>query len=188
MSAPRAIVIGASAGGVLALRELLPRLPAGLDATVLVVLHLPPDRPSLLSGIFRRACRVPVVEAEDKAPLAPGTIVFAPPDYHLLVDRGPAIALSVDEPVAFSRPAIDVLFETAAEIYGSATTGLILTGASHDGAAGLAAVARAGGRVLVQSPDEAESRAMPLAALAAVPQAEVLTIAALAALFDAGVR
>ena len=142
MSAPRAIVIGASAGGVLALRELLPRLPAGLDATVLVVLHLPPDRPSLLSGIFRRACRVPVVEAEDKAPLAPGTIVFAPPDYHLLVDRGPAIALSVDEPVAFSRPAIDVLFETAAEIYGSATTGLILTGASHDGAAGLAAGAR----------------------------------------------
>ena len=105
MAAPRAIVIGASAGGVAVLRDLLPRLPATLDAAVLVVLHLPPDRPSLLPEIFRRVCALPVVEAEDKAPAEPGTIVFAPPDYHLMVDAGPSLALSVDEPVQWSRRA-----------------------------------------------------------------------------------
>ena len=186
MSAPRAIVIGASAGGVTVLRDLLPRLPATLDATVLVVMHVPPDRPSLLGEIFRRLCAVRVVEAEDKAPAEPGTIVFAPPDYHLMVDAGPSLALSVDEPVQWSRPAIDVLFETAADVYGPALTGIVLTGASHDGAAGLAAVAKAGGRTIVQQPRGAESPTMPTAALAAVPNAEVMDVPALAALFATG--
>ena len=186
MAAPRAIVIGASAGGVAVLRDLLPRLPATLDAAVLVVLHLPPDRPSLLPEIFRRVCALPVVEAEDKAPVLPGTIVFAPPDYHLMVDAGPALALSVDEPVQWSRPAIDVLFETAADVYGAALVGIVLTGASHDGAAGLAAVAKAGGRTLVQNPATAESPTMPSAALSAVPGAETLDLTALAELFATG--
>jgi len=183
--ATRAVVVGASAGGVQALRELLPRLPADFPAAVLVVLHVPPDRPSLLADIFRLLCRLPVREAEDKAPIEAGTIMFAPPDYHLMVEEGPAVALSVDPPVSWSRPAIDVLFETAAAAYGPALTAIVLTGASHDGAAGLAAVARAGGRAVVQDPAEAEMTVMPRAALDAVPEAEVRDLAGIAALLAA---
>lgn len=184
MSAPRAIVIGASAGGVQALRELLPRVYPGFPAPVLVVLHVPPDRPSLLTHIFGQLCRVPVREAEDKAPLEPGTIVFAPPDYHLMVERGPSIALSVDPPVSWSRPAIDVLFETAAAAFGADLLGIVLTGASHDGAAGLAAIAGAGGVTIVQDPDEAESPVMPRAAIGAVPGARVLPLSGIARLLE----
>src|SRR5215813_2427247 len=126
------IVIGASAGGVDALAILLPALPAGLRAATFVVLHLPRERPSLLVDIFAPKCALAVCEAEDKQPVEPGTIYFAPPDYHLLVDRGPRVALSADDLVHFSRPSIDVLFESAAEVYGERLIGIILTGANEE--------------------------------------------------------
>ncbi|MEO7773708.1 MAG: chemotaxis protein CheB, partial [Steroidobacteraceae bacterium] len=146
-----AVVIGASAGGVEALMQLLPALQIGTQATFFIVLHLPRDRPSLLVTIFQPRCALPVLEAVDKEPVAPGTVYIAPPDYHLLLEepaRGgshPHIALSADEEVHYSRPSIDVLFETAAEAYPRRLLGLILTGANEDGAKGLAAVQAAGG-------------------------------------------
>lgn len=180
-----AVVIGASAGGVEALTVLLPALPAGLAVPVMAVLHLPRERPSLLVEIFTPRCVRPVREAQDKEPIQPGTVYFAPADYHLLVEAGPALALSLDEPVHYSRPSIDVLFETAAEVYGERLLGIVLTGASQDGAAGLAAVHEAGGLTVVQDPDEAHSRYMPEAALKACPPDFVLPLARIAELLQA---
>jgi two-component system chemotaxis response regulator CheB len=175
-----AIAIGTSAGGVEALSVLLPALPASYRGAVFVVLHLPRERPSLLVELFAPKCALRVHEAEDKEPVAPGTIYFAPPDYHLLVDRGPALALSVDEPVNFSRPSIDVLFESAADVYATRLLGLILTGASHDGAAGLAAVHRRGGLTCVQDPATAHVSLMAESAIRRAPVHHVLPLEAIA--------
>lgn len=170
-----AVVIGASAGGLKALNDILTPLPADF-MPVLVVIHLPSQRPSLIAELLDEKCRMTVVEAEDKAPIEPGTIYFAPPDYHLLVEQDQTLSLSNEAPVYFSRPSIDVLFETAAEAFGPYLTGVILTGANEDGAAGLKAVMAAGGRGLIQHPKTAYARAMPEAAIEACPQARVLMI------------
>ena len=184
-----AIVIGASSGGVEALSVLLPSLPARLRLPVFVVLHLPPDRPSRLADIFSRKCAVPVREAEDKLPVEAGTVYFAPPDYHLMLDVGPTLALSADEAVNYSRPSIDVLFESARDIYGHRLLAMLLTGASHDGAAGIHAIRFAGGCAVVQRPDTAQAPLMPESALKRGPVDFVLTLEEIAALcqtFDAG--
>lgn len=178
-----AVAIGASAGGVEVLSVLLSALPASCRASFLVVMHIPRERPSLLPEVFGAKCALPVREAEDKEPVQPGTVYFAPPDYHLLVDRGPAFALSSDAPVHFSRPSIDVLFDSAADIYGERLLGLILTGANQDGAEGLAAVGRAGGRTIVQEPGSAAVPFLPEAALQAGPVDFVLSLAQLQELF-----
>lgn len=180
MSAPAAIVLGASAGAVEALLALLPRLPATCPP-ILAAVHVPPDRPNMLVSLLEPRCGVRIKEAEDKEQTLPGRVYFAPPDYHLLVEHGGALALSSDEAVHYSRPSIDVLFESAADAWGPALAGVILTGANEDGAQGLASVARAGGRTLVQDPASALAPAMPLAALAACPAAEPLSLAAIAA-------
>jgi two-component system chemotaxis response regulator CheB len=181
-----AVAIGASAGGVEALSMLLPAVPAALRAAILIVLHLPRERASVLAEIFSAKCARPVREAVDKEPVEPGTVYFAPPDYHLLVDRaGPAgahLALSADDLVNFSRPSIDVLFESAADVYGQRLIGIILTGANHDGAAGLAAVHEASGITVVQHPDTAQSSLMPMAAIKRSPVDYVLTLEQIAEL------
>jgi two-component system chemotaxis response regulator CheB len=181
-----AVAIGASAGGVEALSMLLPAVPAALRAAILIVLHLPRERASVLAEIFSAKCARPVREAVDKEPVEPGTVYFAPPDYHLLVDRaGPAgahLALSADDLVNFSRPSIDVLFESAADVYGQRLIGIILTGANHDGAAGLAAVHEAAGITVVQHPDTAQSSLMPMAAIKRSPVDYVLTLEQIAEL------
>lgn len=177
-----ALAIGASAGGVEAISTLLQALPSRLGAAVLVVLHLPRDRQSLLPGLFQAKCALPVREAEDKEPVLPGRVYVAPPDYHLLVDAGPSLSLSVDPPVNWSRPSIDVLFESAADVYGQRLVGVVLTGANDDGAGGAAKIAAAGGRVLVQAPEGALSPTMPEAALRRVPSARPMTLAQMAAL------
>jgi len=170
------IVVGASAGGVRALQALLAALPAGLPMAVLVVLHLPRDRPSRIADLLDHGCALPVREAEDKQALVPGTVTFAPPDYHLLVEDRDSLALSVDPPVLFSRPAIDPLFESAADVFGSGVLAILLTGASNDGSAGVAAVREAGGQAWIQSPDDAFSPIMPAAALAHAGADAVLTL------------
>lgn len=175
-----AIVIGASAGAVEALLTVLPQLPAD-GPPVLVAVHIPPDRANMLVPLLQARCRVRIKEAEDKEPARAGTVYFAPPDYHLLVEQGGDLALSSDEAVHYSRPSIDVLFESAADAWGPGLAGAILTGANDDGAAGLAAVARAGGLALVQDPARAAAPAMPEAALAACPSAARLSLAALTA-------
>jgi two-component system chemotaxis response regulator CheB len=161
-----ALAFGASAGGVDALLTLLPALPAATDAAFFVVLHVPRSQPSSLVEIFSHKCALPVVEAEDKLPIASGTVHVAPPDYHLLVDGGPALALSADDPVNYSRPSIDVLFESAADEYGPRLAAVLLTGANADGAAGLAAVRAAGGITIAQEPATAYAATMPAAAIA----------------------
>jgi two-component system chemotaxis response regulator CheB len=180
-----AIVIGASAGGVEALSVLLPALPAGLRAAVFVVLHLPRERPSLLTEIFAPKCALQVKEAEDKMRVAPGTVYFAPPDYHLLLDAGPRLALSIDDLVHFSRPSIDVLFESAADIYAERLMGIILTGANVDGAEGLAAIHRAGGVTVVQEPQSAQVPLMALSALKITAADFVLPLEEIAGLLRA---
>jgi len=178
-----AVAIGASAGGVEVLSVLLSALPASCRASFFIVMHIPRERPSLLADVFNARCALPVREAEDKEPVQPGTVYFAPPDYHLLLDRGPALALSSDEPVHFSRPSIDVLFDSAADVYGERLLGLILTGANQDGAEGLAAVGRAGGRTVVQEPGGAAVPFLPEAALQVGPVDFVLPLAQLQELF-----
>ncbi len=175
-----AVVVGASAGGVEALGEILPTLPAGFRPAVLIVLHLPRERPSLLVEIYENRCALPVREAEDKEPIEPGTVYFAPPDYHMLVERSRQIALSTDEPVYYSRPSIDVLFESAADVYADRLLGIILTGANEDGAAGLLAVHRAGGVTVVQQPDSAKVPLMVVSALQRNPADFVLPLPGIA--------
>jgi two-component system, chemotaxis family, protein-glutamate methylesterase/glutaminase len=175
-----AVVIGASVGAIQALSVLLPALPADYPVPVFVVVHLPPDKKGDLAGLFAARCAIAVKEAEDKEPVSPGVVYFAPADYHLLVEQDRTLSLSSDEPVLYSRPAIDVLFESAADAYGDGLCGVILTGASHDGARGLQAVCGAGGSALVQTPASAEGTSMPLAALAACPAARELSLEAIA--------
>ncbi len=131
----QAVVMGASAGAVSALSQLLPALPKGYRLPILIVVHVPANPNTNLAGLFQPKCHVTVKEAEDKEPIVPGTVYFAPPDYHLLIERGRYVSLSVEEPVNFSRPSIDVLFESAADVYGRRLLGIILTGANHDAAA-----------------------------------------------------
>lgn len=183
----RAIVIGGSAGSVSVLGEILPGLPAD-GPPVLVVVHVMPTVPSLLASVFAPRCAARVREAEASLPLERGTITFAPPDYHLLVEPTFRVGLSIEPPVAWSRPSIDVLFESAADAWREGLVGVVLTGASHDGAAGLLAVRRRGGRCMVQDPETAEARVMPLAAIDAVPDARVLAPRALLAALTELVR
>ncbi len=171
-----AVVIGASAGAVPALLTILPALPATYPLPVMVVVHVPPDRENALVALFGAKSKIVIKEAEDKEDAAPGVVYFAPSDYHLLVETDGALSLSADAVVHHSRPAIDVLFETAADAFGSGLAGIVLTGANEDGAAGLAAVARAGGAAVVEDPDHAYSPFMPAAALRACPTAKVLSL------------
>jgi two-component system chemotaxis response regulator CheB len=179
-----AVVIGASVGAIEALLTLLPKLPAQYPFAVLVVVHVPPDRKSALAELFAPRCKLAVKEADDKEVLCAGTLYFAPADYHLLVEQDFTLSLSNDEPVHFSRPAIDVLFQSAADAFGSDLTGVILTGASSDGALGLRAVCANGGHALIQDPSTAEGEAMPRAAIATCPSAQVCTLEEIAAFLN----
>ena len=171
-----AIVVGTSAGGVDALMVLLTALPAAYRPVVLVVIHLPADSQGMVP-LFAPRCRRPVVEALDKQPLEPGMVVFAPANYHLLVEPGLTLALSVDAPVRFSRPAIDPLFDSASAVYGPRLLALLLTGGSDDGSEGLVAVRQRGGTIWVQDPESAVARTMPAAGLARTEVDAVLTVA-----------
>jgi two-component system, chemotaxis family, protein-glutamate methylesterase/glutaminase len=178
---PRAIVIGASAGALEALSSLLPVLPSGYPIPIMIVVHVPPDKKSALSELFHAKCAIEVREAEDKEPIEPGVAYFAPPNYHLLVEPDETLSLSVDPPVLYSRPAIDVLFESASDVYGHGLIGIILSGANSDGARGLASISAAGGAALVQDPAGAHSAAMPEAAISLCREAKVLSLNGIAA-------
>jgi two-component system, chemotaxis family, protein-glutamate methylesterase/glutaminase len=179
--APEAIVIGASAGALEALSLILPSLPAGYRLPIIIVVHLPPDKKSILAELIQAKCKLAVLEAEDKLPIQRGTIYFAPPGYHLLVEKSNSLALSNDEPVLYSRPSIDALFESAADVYGSGLIAIVLTGASRDGAKGLKAIVEAGGTAIVQQPGSAYASAMPTAAIAECPGAQILSLEQIAA-------
>jgi two-component system chemotaxis response regulator CheB len=183
-----AVVIGASAGGIDALFGLLEELRPPLRAAIVTVLHLPEDRDSRLVDVFAQRLRIPVREAVAHAPIEAGTLYFAPPGYHLLLESDRSFSLSCEPPVLFSRPSIDVLLESAADAYGERLAGLILTGANEDGAQGLACIQRQGGLTAVQDPQEAAYPAMPAAAIALASPHYVLPLAGLRSLLHTVVR
>jgi two-component system, chemotaxis family, protein-glutamate methylesterase/glutaminase len=174
------VVIGGSAGAIEVLRKVLARLSPRFSPSVAIVIHLPPEGPIVLHQVLAGPGTPPMKVAEDKEPIAPGTIYFAPPDYHLLIEGGGTFALSMDPRVQFARPSVDVLFESAADAYGERVMGVVLSGANADGARGLRAIADAGGMTVVQSLESAEMIAMPAAALQAVPESVEVDIGALA--------
>jgi len=176
------VAIGASWGGLQAVERVLGALPADFGAAVVIAQHRQADADlSRLEQLLGAHCLLDVVEAEDKQPLVPGSVIVAPADYHLLVERG-SVALSVDPPLNYSRPSIDVLFTSAADAYAEHVAGVVLTGANADGADGLARIASRGGPAIVQDPATAERREMPDAALAATPGAKVMALEQIAAL------
>jgi two-component system, chemotaxis family, protein-glutamate methylesterase/glutaminase len=170
----RVVVIGASAGGLHALRAVLSALPADFPIPIAVIQHRSRDS-ELLCELLQNDTPLRVLEVLDKEEMRPGSVYVAPPDYHLLVEEG-FFSLSVDAPVRFSRPSIDVTFESAADSYGMDVIGVVLTGANADGAAGLARIVAGGGYAVVQDPATAEVAVMPRAARAAVPAARVLPL------------
>ena len=170
------IVIGASAGGINALRYIFEKLEAPLKCPMLVVIHRLKNVRSRMDEVLGFATKLNIKEAEDKEPLEAGTIYIAPGNYHMLVERSGHISLSVSERVNFSRPSIDVTFISVAEIYGSKATGIILTGANDDGAYGLASIGRNGGKTIVQNPKEAHMNVMPLAAIELSPNSQQMTL------------
>ncbi|RAU48085.1 MULTISPECIES: chemotaxis protein CheB [unclassified Pseudomonas] len=161
-----AVVVGASAGGVEALLRVFRPLRRGFRLPIIVVLHLPDERRSLLAEVFGSQLNMPVKEADDKEPIVPGTLYFAAPGYHLSVERDLTFSFSQEERVYHSRPSVDILFESAADAYENRLAGVLLTGANNDGAKGIARIAEYGGLSVVQDPAQALARAMPDAALA----------------------
>lgn len=169
------VAIGTSWGGLAALTTLLAQLPADFSIPVVVVQHRSNDSERILSELLQDATDLRVSEIEDKDELAPGTVHLAPANYHVLIEEG-YVSLTVEEPVRFSRPSIDVTLTSAGDTYRSAAVGVVLTGANEDGARGLAHIVKRGGLALVQDPKTAEIPIMPEAAIRAVPTAEVLPL------------
>jgi two-component system, chemotaxis family, protein-glutamate methylesterase/glutaminase len=175
------VVIGGSWGGIAAVGDILGRLPPSFSLPIVVALHRSPSgTDDMLVKALGRSSPLRVVEPDDKAELNPGTVFVAPADYHLLVERD-HLALSVDAPVRFSRPSIDVVFESAAAAFGDRLVTVLLTGANDDGARGIAAAKMRGGRTFVQDPSTAERREMPDAAIATGAVDRVLPLPAIAA-------
>ena len=179
-----AIVIGGSAGVLDVLRVILAALPATLRIPVAVVVHVPARTHMSIYQSLQSVTGLPMRQADDKEPLQGGTIYFASPGYHLLIEANRSAAHSLDEPVYYSRPSIDVLFETASEVYKRRLLGILLTGASPDGAQGLHSIHSAGGMTIVQDPDTCEADIMPRSALALFSPDFVLAPSAMATLLS----
>lgn len=186
MNAPRCAtaVIGCSAGGLKALQILIPDLRQDLAAAVIVVCHTGSGNVRTLCELIGRNAALPVCEACERMPAAPGVVYVAPADYHLLLEPDRRFALSVDPRVTYSRPSIDVLFESAADACGAGLLGVVLTGGNHDGAAGLKRIRDSGGIGIVQVPESAEASSMPAAALALAGADHCVTLAEIGPLLN----
>lgn len=173
----KCIVIGVSAGGMDALSRILPIMPADFPLPVIVVQHLDPHSTDCyFAQYFNERCPLEVREANERETIMVGNVYFAPANYHLLIENDKTFSLSADEKVNYSRPSIDILFESAAETYGPTLIGIILTGASRDGAKGLRMIRDNGGLTIVQDPETAESNLMPLSAIQASPVDHILSL------------
>jgi two-component system chemotaxis response regulator CheB len=177
---PALVAVGTSLGGLHALQIVLGGLPPHFPAPLAIVQHRTKTSEGTLRQLLQLACRLPVLEPEDKEPIRPGHVYLAPPDYHLLVERD-HLALSTEGPVNHSRPSVDVLFETAADAFGPDLLAVVLTGASDDGARGAQRVAERGGQVLIQDPASAHSGIMPAAAAARTASARTYPLEELGA-------
>lgn len=171
-----AVAIGTSAGGIEALSYLLPMIPRNCNKAIFVVQHITPDSDSSFIRIISRKCRVSIREACNTDGISPGTVYFAPPDYHLVIERDYTLSLNTDEKINYSRPSIDLLFETAAEAFTSRLTGILLTGVNRDGSAGLKRIADLGGTTIVQLPEDADFKEMPESALRLFKPSYILSL------------
>lgn len=172
-----AVVMGGSAGGIEALSQILSALPKDFCLPVIAVLHLHPHSANnSIVETFFADLGIPVREVNDKEPVLPGFTYLAPPNYHVLVEANRTLTLSTEEKVNNSRPSIDVLFESAADVYGAGTIGILLSGASHDGVRGLLKIQQGGGLTIVQSPETALATIMPKAAIELCPGAKILPL------------
>ena len=162
----KAIVIGASAGGLHVLIELFKNLPIDYPLPIIVVQHRSKEPNDLLEEVLQPKCLIKIKQADEKERIENGTIYIAPPDYHLMVERDMTFSLAHDEPVKYSRPSIDVLFESAAAVFKNTLVGIILTGTNSDGAEGIKTIFEYGGLTIVQSPNESQFPVMPLASIA----------------------
>ena len=177
------MVIGASSGGIDAVRRIVGGLPEGLPAAICVVIHTAADSPGVIDEILRRTTRLPVANAENGARLEAGHVYVAPPDHHLVIEPG-ALAVTRGPKENRFRPAIDPLFRSAAQAYGAAAIGVILTGNLDDGTAGLAAIKRLGGIAVVQDPQDAQFPSMPGSAAAHVDVDHIATLAEIPPLLE----
>jgi len=169
------VAIGTSWGGLTAMSKLLGDLPADFPVPIVVVQHRSKDSDRLLAQLLQDATDLEVCEIDDKDLLQAGKVHVAPADYHVMIERG-YLSLTIEAPVRYSRPSIDVMFVSAGDSYGKEAIGVVLTGANEDGSKGLAHIVKRGGKALVQSPKTAEIPVMPEAALRAVPTAEVFPL------------
>jgi two-component system, chemotaxis family, protein-glutamate methylesterase/glutaminase len=180
----KAVVIGASAGGIKAVKDLLRKLNPDFKLPVIVVVHISPHSENYWVKILNKECKMAVKEADEKERILKGTVYIAPPGYHLLIEKNQTFTLTSDERVNYSRPSIDVLFETAADAYGEHLIGIVLTGANADGAEGLRKIKDAGGLAIVQEPDTAEVDVMPLAAINAANPKYILPLSLISAVLN----
>ena len=172
-----AVVVGASAGGTYALQQILTRLPANFPLPIIIAQHLHPLQNGMAIIHYNDTGTIIIKDADEKESIRPGFVYFAPPNYHLLIEADHTFSLTIDPKANYSRPSIDVLFESAANVYGSHLVAIILTGANNDGAEGLRLIKAKGGLVIVQDPQSAEFSLMPEAALQAVHPDFVLGLA-----------
>ena len=171
-----AIVIGVSSGGMSAMKVLFAGLPSTFATPIIIVQHINARSDSQWIELLNQKSPLPIKEADEKEKIERGIIYIAPPNYHLLVEKDKTFSLTIDERVNFARPAIDVLFETAAEAYTNKLVGVILTGANNDGTNGRKVIKKYGGVTIAQDPETAESSYMPASAIAAVEMDYILSL------------
>jgi two-component system chemotaxis response regulator CheB len=171
-----AVVIGVSAGGTKAMQLILPVLPANFPSPIIIIQHISAHSDGYFIEYLNSLCEINVKEAAEKEKAKAGTVYFCPPNYHLLVEEDGTFSLSTEGRVNYARPAIDVLFETAAYAYGHNLIGIILTGANSDGSLGLKMIKELGGFTIVQDPKTAEVNSMPLAAINASTVDKILPL------------
>ncbi|MVX65513.1 chemotaxis protein CheB [Clostridium chromiireducens] len=172
----RAIVIGASAGGMDAIKEILIAIPRNFAVPLIIVQHLNSHSNGYIVRYLKELCKINVKEADEKESILPGNVYIAPPNYHLLIEKDETLSLTVDNKENYSRPSIDVLFESAAEVYRYELIGIILTGANKDGSNGLRRIKELGGTTIVQDPDTAEVYFMPKSAISTTEVDYILTL------------
>lgn len=171
-----AIVIGASYGGLRALSLLLSGVPGNYTIPVIIVQHRSKDERDLLETVLQQKCEIKIKQADEKEEILGGCVYMAPPNYHLMIEPDRTFSLSIDPSIRFSRPSIDVLFESAAEVYTNKLVGIILTGSNEDGANGIKRIHQLGGFTIAQDPGEANAPSMPLASIRTGAVKQVLTL------------
>ncbi|MBN2245934.1 MAG: chemotaxis protein CheB [Candidatus Aminicenantes bacterium] len=172
----QAVVIGTSAGGMKALQTIFKSLPGDFSLSIIVVQHVHPDSDDYMINILNQESALEIKQADEKEPIRPGTVYFAPPNYHLLVETDKTLSLTVNERVCYARPSIDVLFETASDAYANKLIGIILTGGNFDGSRGLKKIKESGGLTIVQDPMTAEAASMPQEAIASTKVDHILPL------------